>query len=338
MRYSLLSRFRGVLLGAAVGEVFGWYCQGRSPLQLQHKYLDINCIYQGKNSQKIEIQESEFHLKPLAVIYAESLIYNGNLINIDDSKINLLKTSGINSKINCNSNNFLATLPIMMYFHENTEKMQAKLEEFAKIEMIEASLALGFVIAQVLQEKVDRVRLIPEVISYFNEEILSKLGENQQYLILIQQLQQLQILLEHGASLEIIKNSLLRSTQISPNISAIIIALYCFLSTPEDWHLSVIRGARLGFAPQLTCGIIGALSGAYNSMAGIPLGWRLNFAKTDENEDLLKMLWGMRSTEEIIELSDRLLASWAGVYQLNNLPLDTNLLLFVAAPQVIKGY
>lgn len=100
----------------------------------------------------------------------------------------------------------------------------------------------------------------------------------------------------------------------------------------------MICGARLGFAPQLTCGIIGALSGAYNSIAGIPLGWRLNLAKAAGNESLLKMLWGMRSPEEIIELSDRLLASWAGVYQLNNLPLDSNLLLFVAAPQVIKGY
>ncbi len=90
-----------------------------------------------------------------------------------------------------------------------------------------------------------------------------------------------------------------------PDSAAIYLALYCFLSTPEHFQLSIQRAARSQPQPLLTTLLTAALSGAYNSHAGIPMTGQL----TESNQTLLQS----RIIEQIT-VADRLYATWLGLY------------------------
>ncbi|MDE5075986.1 MAG: ADP-ribosylglycohydrolase family protein, partial [Trichodesmium sp. St5_bin2_1] len=74
-----------------------------------------------------------------------------------------------------------------------------------------------------------------------------------------------------------------------------------------------------------TCIIVGILSGAYNSIAGVPVEWRQKMG--------LEPL-GMNDEVEIINLAKNLWAVWCGVYDPNN--LTQSLVPAVAASNVIR--
>jgi len=60
-------------------------------------------------------------------------------------------------------------------------------------------------------------------------------------------------------------------------------ALYCFLRSPDDYRRTVLTGANTqGDSDSIAC-IAGAVSGAYNGIAGLPAAW----VATVENHELL---------------------------------------------------
>lgn len=84
------------------------------------------------------------------------------------------------------------------------------------------------------------------------------------------------------------------------------IALYCFLSTPQDFRLSVLRAAYL--APDtasLTCALVGMLSGAYNRYSMIPTAWMVAL----ENEP-----WALLN-QRLQMLAYGLWSAWTGIEQ-----------------------
>jgi len=208
-------------------------------------------------------------------------------------------------------------------------------------------LAIGYAIARALKEKLNPPSLIPETVTY--------LGVDTPLTAL---LLQVQILLDRGASLEAAVNQLCKSAVVqqrqqvqeersetklvSPSsFLPIAIAFYCYLSTPEDLRLAVVRAARTGIEPQLTCSLVGAISGAYNSTVGIPLEWRLALGQNSEAPEIAAgrspLLWGTASYGEIMELAAHLLAIWSGAY--HSLGEGKSLSYpVVAAPYVIRPH
>ena len=130
------------------------------------------------------------------------------------------------------------------------------------------------------------------------------------------------------------------------NFIPIALAFYCFLNTPEDLRLSVVRAARCGIAGQLTCALTGALSGAYNGAAAIPVEWRqlsLAVASRSLAEGQEPSVWGTGSELKLVELANNLFAVWAGVYNPTAGPDSWAILCegnayarSVAAPYVIR--
>jgi hypothetical protein len=96
-------------------------------------------------------------------------------------------------------------------------------------------------------------------------------------------------------------------------LEPISVALYGFLSTPEDFRLSLLRVAQLGYAPQTTCTLTGILSGAYTGMAGIPLSWLQSIQTRQGQPNSLLQVWGLDGTA-LVHLADQLLQIWGGVY------------------------
>lgn len=91
------------------------------------------------------------------------------------------------------------------------------------------------------------------------------------------------------------------------------VALYGFLSTPEDFRLSLLRVAQLEYCPQITCALTGMLSGAANGLSGLPLSWQRSLQAGYRQPNALSQVWGL-DVPTLVELADQLLQVWSGVY------------------------
>ncbi|MDJ0553788.1 MAG: ADP-ribosylglycohydrolase family protein [Microcoleaceae cyanobacterium MO_207.B10] len=338
MQYSLLRKFQGAFLGASFGDIVGsQFKQLAEPNPNHYKWKEITIIcakslirknglnqkdwqetckqWQEKWNQKSSIEISKnSSLEPSKIIHSKAeLAKLGEMVNNKPSDFTYIsnKSNLLSPKPN---NAVIASLPIALLYHEDEFKLQQKLQQWGEVwgnhlEINPVNLAIGYVMAQALTEKLEPLTLIPKTIDY--------IGEQEP---LVGHLKQVNILINQGANLEtatvqLSKNAkFLEQQQLSseekpiPQSSTLLIpvalALYCFLSTPENLGLAVLRAARTKWATE-TCSIVGALSGAYNSSAGIPVKWRQTMG--DE-------LFGTTNETEIMNLAKSLWAVWCGVY------------------------
>ena len=216
----------------------------------------------------------------------------------------------------------MATLPVALFYHDNEIKLRQNLLSVVDIwqhdpASRDGALAVGYAVLQSLKE-INPAALIPQTIDFLGSP--SKLGQH---------LAQVQTLLEQGAGLERAVTHLARDSQPSTPIA---LAFYCFLSTLEDFRLSILRATRTGYKLQVTA-ITGALSGAYNSTAGIPVTLRMALSQPDNKP---MAAWGMKTEAEMLELSDYLLAVWSGVYDKTTYTDGVMPYSAIAAPGVIR--
>lgn len=317
MRYSLLSRFQGALLGSLVGEML-------LPDGSQGQALGGVSLTSPRQEDAQTLQQL-FVWNQLATCGIESLIRCGRL-NLEDWWLLWEKTPsslGLKS-VPSMSESALATIPIALFFHEDEVKLRQQLFTCQYLcqhqaEASEGVLAIAYAISLALREQLDYATLIPRIQLYVGNLETSQSP-------LMRQLEQVQMLLKKGAGLETTLTQLRREAQMRGEPlgrahTCISLAFYCFLSTPEDFRLAVSRAARTGYQPQITAALTGALAGAYNSIIGIPVNWRLTANR-------------ISSGNQRLQLADRLLEVWAGVYDVS--ALGQGQPLAVAAPRVIQ--
>ncbi|GBE93959.1 ADP-ribosylglycohydrolase family protein [Nostoc cycadae] len=310
MRYSLFSRFRGTLLGALLGANLA-----KSGEQTPQAFSEI-----GK----------------LMVLGTESLIALGKL-DLDDWKQRQQKElPNLNLSKSIISEIILATLPVALFFHDNPLKLRSQLLYTYQLwgndpVVRDGILAVGYAIALSLTEKLNPQTLITQIISFVGETPT----------LFPKKLLQVNDLLTNHAGLEKVKAELSTEDKTS---TAIAIAFYCFLSTIEDFRLTVLRANHnsLRILPAPIIGAIaGSLSGAYNSTAGIPPQWGVLHLSTDNSTGILV------NYPQMLELTDALLAVWSGVYNLSlhskQFPQEGYMILdkqnsvsVFAAPRVIR--
>ncbi|WP_250126136.1 ADP-ribosylglycohydrolase family protein [Chroococcidiopsis sp. CCMEE 29] len=327
MRYSLGSRFRGTLLGAAIGEKIEKASSFRQRLSSQEQPLA-----QSLEQQNLPVS-SESQLVRLTIQGTKSLIRQGKF-NLNDwqdalatNSGSVFQTSPSEQKVinEISTTAIITTLPIALFYHENEIKLRQNLQLALGAvgqddpESWDGALAVGYAIAQSLKEKLYLADLIPQIISF--------LGESQTHTR--QKLKHVKTLLEQNVGLEQAATELSQDVQPS---SAIALAFYCFLSTLEDFRLSTIRAACKSVQPRLTSAITGALSGAYNSTSGIPASVRLELFRTDTQ----LAGSGMTAETEMLELSDSLVAVWSGVYDQANHEAELTQIAAIAAPRTIR--
>ncbi len=335
MQYSLSSRFQGTLLGAAIAqaltcqfaEVLG-FRQGESKTRLHPLWGDES------NSPLFSLQEQgeSFRLNQVAWLYAESLIQVGDL-DLED-----LYRSWAHQLTNTQpmpltpADTLVGIIPVSLFFHEDEARLRQKILQAIEVgqhslELQSGALAVAYAIAQSLQEQLDPTSLITRTITY-----LPHPSE-----ILVKQLEQVQRLLEQRASLDAALAQLLElqpsdSSSISISIA---LAFYCFLSTLEDYRLTVARAARISDKSSLVAILAGTLSGAYNSRTGIPPGYRLTLLRKAFSQVSRR---SKTAEADILQLADQLLATWSGAYQPTDAFAETELNSepAIAAPEVIR--
>ena len=162
----------------------------------------------------------------------------------------------------------VASLPIVLFFHDQPNVLREYLSEIAKLTQESNCFAdlwiWSYGISLVLQGNIKIEELITKLLS-LKEAQETPFGE---------QLETIQKLLCEQASLKKVEQELNKKEQ--SNSLAIAQALYCFLSTPEQFRLSVSRSMQMKSKPQLTATLTGAIAGVYNCWFGIPIDWRLH--------------------------------------------------------------
>lgn len=316
MQYSLVSRFRGALLGSFVGEILG-------SVGYQGRVLGKATLIPPKPGETLP-SHTLSDWSQIASCGTESLIRCGRLdvedwvrqCGITQPSLPVLKTAASSSSA------AVATLPMALFFHEDEVKLRQQLLKAAGVwlpdsQASEGVLAVAYAIALALTEKLDFASLIPRILTYLGTQETP----------LVQKLEQVQTLLEQGAGLDTTLTQLRRDDQLrgdpsTRSYTSIALAFYCFLSTPEDFRICITRAARSGYQAQTTAALTGALSGVYNSITGMPVSWRL---------------WINRTSIGIqrLQLADHLLAVWSGVYDVST--VDQYQLATVAAPRVIQA-
>lgn len=322
MRYSLSSRFGATFVGAVIGEMIG---SSKGVSIRRFSYPNAIKPHQEQLLRRVEQQKYAVEAKylggRLAIIGAERLIQLGRF-DLDDWHDAFTKDLLAQDTINCNPTiAILATLPIALFYHESEIKLRQNLQLALKAvgqddAMIrDGALAVGYAIALSLNEKINAATLIPQVITF--------LGEPQTQIT--QQLLQVQTLLNQQAGLE-------RAIALGRDATTpIALAFYCFLNSLEDFRLSTLRAAQTDYQPQITTAIAGALSGAYNSISGIPINWRMALSRFEKQQA------GWETTEvEMFQVSDALVSVWSGVYDQVTHPTDSNSVAAIASPRVIK--
>ncbi|MEA5597750.1 ADP-ribosylglycohydrolase family protein [Rivularia sp. UHCC 0363] len=193
----------------------------------------------------------------------------------------------------------LSTLPITLFFHDNHLKLRENLllaiKNYHHPLLRDAVLAVSYLIAQSLNEKIN-CNTIPQITSFIGETTTD----------IPKKLHQVNYLLIENADLVEWKNCLGKENNLSNTIAT---AIYCFASNQEDFRLTCLQAITIDKQNSQICSAIaGAISGAYNSMAGIPITWHLGL-------DNAKLALGeLTSFSQMVKLADALVAVWSGVY------------------------
>ena len=283
MRYSLTSRVRGTLNGVLIGQSLG-ATKAKEP------------VIWSKAAVKL----------------IESLIARGKF---DLNESNQFYSSLLNSELPDHlifANVILANLPIALFFHEDLIKLRENLllaiGNSNHPLLRDGLLAVSYIIAQSLNEninqKINQNTLIAEIISF--------IGETTNYLP--EKLYKVNSLIAENTGLTELQNCLGKENNISNIIAE---AFYCFVATTEDFRLTCLQAVKNQQNSQVCGAIAGAISGAYNSMAGIPITWHL------ESYEAKLAQWGLTSFSQMVELADALVAIWSGVYRDSALFLET---------------
>lgn len=342
MRYSLLSRFQGTLLAAALGHELGAYW--RSQQSIPQSRVDgsgqtwsaagsLTGWYPGLNSESA--LSKQLSGGRTAVSCARVLIDCGGWNERELAAIGMpLTTSDVETDFAKERRSggglgtavaaelTIATLPLTLFFHEDESRQQHYLLRTLKLwhcppDAEAGLLAVGYAIAQVLQNRLWLQTVLPQTIAHLKQSTNSTAP----LLDLIDKLEQAQTLVQQRYGLYTAIEQLQARTCCTGN-EAIALAFYCFLSTPHDLRLALLRAARCGEAAPVVAALTGALSGAYHSINGLPLVWQLAASP----------LWGITDST-LHQLATHLFAAWSGVYA-PALQMMPN--VAIAAPGIIR--
>ncbi len=295
MHHSLFDRFQGALFGSLLGEVvFNHQTDHNSPNWYEISNTLTNILLQ--RGSLLESFQQQIDLSPNPF---QNLDFSGG----SDTAA-------------------LASIPIVLFFHDSLELLQQNLVAFSKLWQNSATvkndlLVWGYGIASILQERLNvsnaitQLSRLPDltdnpVLSLW-ESLNSSLAGNTRLKQALRQLEK-----SHSRNLS--------SGDFGGKLS-LAAAFSLFLSAPTDFRLCVRLADSLDYHRTFTVALVGALAGAFGGYFGIPIAWRITLQKHPLSQHL-----------EATTL--QLLSVWAGVDSAQTLFSPQN--VAIASPSVIQ--
>lgn len=314
MQHSLFSRFQGCLWGIVLGERFGhsksedgFRHYKRMPLPYEQRSLsqDTNTSLSDAAFQVLEaIVQAQTWNMPVAQKVAQRL-----------DRTNLHNFSGGMWAI--------VALPLTLLFHDDLTLQRQALRQLIDVAQVNevtgyAGMLYAYTIAQATKGQLTPRLLIDQSQAYLRVTVPESSEALPHLLAQLEQIQQLQA---SETDFFIAIQALQTSSSIETSIA---IALYCFLQTPHSFQLALSQAVQVKNDCVLICALTAALSGTYNSLAGIPAAWSTT-ELTDPKNSLLN---------QFHQSGMQLLALWSGVYDASNITEVDQ--LAVVAPWVLR--
>jgi hypothetical protein len=189
----------------------------------------------------------------------------------------------------------IAMLPLMLFFHEDRIKLREAIIAVSHAweldwETCSSAVAIGYIISRSLTESFDPSAVVAQLL----DQTINL------HPLLFQELSMIDRVTDRSSSLHQVAQKLAISKQLM--ITPTVWAIYCLITTPEDFSLAIRRAAHIEGRSLLTCALTGILAGAQNSLSDIPLN---GFLATQKRSHWLS-------------LAANLLATWAGIDQVFN--------------------
>ncbi|HAC65235.1 MAG TPA: ADP-ribosylglycohydrolase family protein [Cyanothece sp. UBA12306] len=258
MRYSLYSRFQGTLIGSLIGLEL----EKKNPSEIGWLNLNYKLI-------KMLAQKGEISTEDWLILDTENPLSSPNYRSMNLGEL------------------MLGILPLILFFHDAPSLLEEQLQPLIvkgkdapeKQEILKIWVQLLILI---LTENVP----VNNIISH----LLTNHSCSCQFLI--EQLETAQQFLAQKTPLNQVKDHFVQQSSLEQ--SALILGLYCFIGTPEEFALSLRRAYQL--KSPVIIALTGAIAGAYNSIDGIPNHWHLAWKQSRTSEDIRQTIgnfWAM---------------------------------------------
>lgn len=326
MRYSLNCRFRGALLGATFGDLLGVVVQQQRQERTAKKispavnWLELDAWWMEQPALSPSLPTWGTLITKLSHALIERPCPDWQTFSPLVER-HLLRPSSPGKAINL----AIATLPLALFYHEDTRKQRSQLARAlstwqAPDLAVELAFALGAVLNQPLQD------------GEASLDALATLQQDSDLPVLRPLIEQVFQSLTTGHSLG---TTLLQFKRMEPHptdatsVFTFALALYCFLRTPHEFWLSLRTVLGTGLPPRSLGTLMGAIAGCHSPTVGLS-----PCLLTGEALSALNTLWGVAAPQELMLLADQLVAAWAGVAA----PSQPTALAAIAAPQVIRTF
>ncbi len=283
---SLLHRFRGAWAGALIGEALAHRVALSGHDRHHHRYQRLS-LDQWSASQAV------------AMTIAEALLQAP--ISQEQDRQHPHQDSGLTSVV---------MLPIVLLYGDDSSSLMPALQQWELCTGI--ALTDQEIVAHTLGLLLHDRCTPSQLLIHLADASIAALGEQPQVLSILRGL------LQRGASLTTAQDAV---TGLPLATQSYALALYCFLSTPDDSRLCLERAMRCTGQP-IVATIAGMFAGAFNGMLGMPIEWRDQSA--------------FSHLEPVSTMATRLFARWCGVYDGRSLPPVDYDAIAIAVPGVIR--
>ncbi len=321
MDYCILGRFQGALLGSIIGEALA----DRANLSERTKiiqYQPQDWLSARSKITDILIQAHRLEVgflgdrlnDQLKSVDLGDLLSQGNLVGEALAK----ETAwAVTNRI------LLILLPLIVFHLDNLDVVRQTVAQYnskqPNITEIKEDISIwSYFLSLALSNRfaIDRTN-----VSSIVKQVLT--GVEVTKTSLVKKLEIVAQAWEHGHSLNNLAEELSNMENLSQ--TAIALCFYCFASTPKDFRLSVKRAANLNNNMALpTTALTGAVSGAYNGLAGIPRKWD-RFGNQNQ------------AYQQAKKTAQQLFTTWLGIcVPENNQFFDDSSVNAVALPNMIQ--
>ncbi|MBF2003513.1 MAG: ADP-ribosylglycohydrolase family protein [Synechococcales cyanobacterium M58_A2018_015] len=334
---SLLSRFRGAVLGSFLGEAVG-ISLSRGLATGSSAFRSSSLYPSGEPHRSEATHEASAWVKLQHQLLQQLIASAAMSATPARQPILLQLPADANSHTSLLAELALMTLPVALLYHDQPQQMHFYLEQAITAAALSANVSpvavigarvVGQCLSLMLRQRFETTQLIPQLLRDLDWESahLPQPFPPPQA-VLVEQLAQVQDWLTERIHppLSQLAAALVCRSEVPPALdpAPIALALFSFLSTPEAFAVTVRRATQLGVQSRITASLAGALGGAYSGLAGIPLPWRRIGAGSLE--------------AELMQSADELLAVWAGANQPSQWLQQPLALTVVAAPRAIRHH
>lgn len=326
MTHDTFERFQGIWLGSIIGRALVNSKNSQSRAEMPIDFSLPNWLMPRKQVAEIllEANGGKGSLDNLA----KNIVFPVREQLIDTKNNFTLVTSTVSqqNKLFVCGKNLLLLLPLIMFYGENLGLLKEIIDKYylKSVDAIEADeikediLIWSCLITLLLNNRSEANKINFELM---RKKIVS--DAKIKNTLSVEKLALAFKAAKEGMSLHQFREKLFTSDNLWQ--TAISISFYCFVTTPDDFRLSIKRAVNIDpYLASLTAALTGTLSGAYNGITGIPYRWR-----TTANRN--------PTYREESQLATELFKAWLGVYSIGDRQeLYDRKLCAVATPQIIQ--